>query len=142
MGLILILCFVLIRRLFRRRSYVYIDFISSTHICSIKLTKLPEISIEIARKKTTVRVYDWGIVGVIVFVSPPWKIVRGRDGKAFPCPSWIIVSARQARLVRAIQNEQGHKCQPLVVHSHHYEFQPVKQSAKSAGAVVDATTSL
>ena len=124
-GVMVIICLVFIRKLFRRRSYVYIVLVSDNHICSIKLMQLPDATrdfcIKVPRKKTTFRTHICGFVGVIVFATAPWKIVRGRDGKVFKCPSWVLISGRQARLVRALLLDTNHWCKPLVVHSHQYE---------------------
>ena len=143
-GITLIVCIIHIRRLYKRRSYLYVDFVSFKDICSIHLTNLPDAtrdySIGVPRK-TTVRIYSWGPIGVLVFVTSPWKIVRGRDGKIFPCPAWIFVSGSQARKVQAIAVIQDHTCAPLIIHSHHYEFQHVKNSTKEGERAVDINTS-
>ena len=117
MGAFLVACICFIKQLYRRRSYVYVDLCSDRCIHSIKLMKLPDatrdFTINLTVRNTILRVSIWGPIGIITFESAPWKVVRGRDGKIFPCPSRIFISARRAYRVRAMQANPGYRCKPF-----------------------------
>ena len=143
MGAFLVACICFIKQLYSRRSYVYVDLCSDRCIHSIKLMKLPDatrdFTINLTVRNTILRVSIWGPIGIITFESAPWKVVRGRDGKIFPCPSRIFISARRAYRVRAMQANRGYRCKPLVIHSHQYEFNDLRNSGRANDMMLSAS---
>ena len=122
-AILLIILIIIIKRQSGRRSYLYLDIATNSHVEQVKLWKFPNAT-RTFQVKTSDQLMElqlktfWGW-GLLKIVSGHWSVSNTLTNRTIHIPTTVIVSPSKAKKLRRILRDQ-YEVKPLIIHSHTY----------------------